>query len=142
RPVFLTEPPTSVRAGALYAYVPEVADPNGQSVTYTLDEAPIGMTVELSGRLLWVPGLYQLGSHQVTLRATDPDGNFELQTFVVEVVANAPPQITSIPPVSGTEARLYHYRVVAADLPTPIRVTCSPTSSSSRRTAPVSTAGY
>jgi hypothetical protein len=69
-------------------------DPDlGDTLSYTLDEAPGGMQLNpSSGLLIWTPTLADLGTHPVTVRVTDSRAFFDLESFQVQVIdANAPP---------------------------------------------------
>ena len=64
----------------LFAIDPDVGD----ILTYSLDSAPPGMSVEAaSGELNWTPG--QTGRFAVTARVTDTPGAFDIESFDIEV---------------------------------------------------------
>jgi len=87
-PVITSAPVTTAAAGAAYNYDVDATDPNGDTVTYTLTQAPGGMTINAaSGLVAWTPSVAQIGSHSVTVRAADPGGLAITQTFPITVSA-------------------------------------------------------
>lgn len=109
---------TSASEGVEYLYDVEATDPNaGATLTYGLDTAPAGMSIDAaSGLIRWTPAEDQVGDHDVTVRVTDDTALFVLQTYVLSV-ANTPdaPAITSTPVVSAIYAVVYSYDVDAVD---------------------------
>jgi RNA polymerase sigma factor (sigma-70 family) len=78
----------SAVVGQPYVYEAAVEDPDGDSVTFDLVQAPAGMTVDpQSGVVYWVPGPTQIGRHMVALRANDSYGGTAVQRFPVLVAA-------------------------------------------------------
>lgn len=98
---FESKPIESIEAGSTYSYVASASDPEGQSLTYTKVAGPEAMQVDpVTGEVTWVTDTPDIGSHRVTLRATDPYGLYVEQTFALEVLAslqNRPPVFTSDP---------------------------------------------
>lgn len=95
------------------------SDPDGDPLTYALDAAPSGMTVDPgTGLIEWLPAESQLGSAAVTARVADPAGLAATQSFVVRVTApepNLPPAITSTPVTAAAVNGAYQYDVDATD---------------------------
>lgn len=71
-----------------FAIMAVASDPDvGDVLTYSLDVFPAGMNINASsGQISWVPVVAQLGANSVTVRATDPDGLFDTESFQVNVV--------------------------------------------------------
>nr|MDJ0837364.1 PKD domain-containing protein [Acidobacteriota bacterium] len=99
-PVFTSEPVTSVEIGAEYAYPANAVDPDGDTVSYSLLEAPDGMTVDTAtGAISWSPGLNE-GDHAVEILAVDGRGGAAIQVYTLTVTV--PELIVSITdPVDG-----------------------------------------
>jgi hypothetical protein len=59
--------------GQLYRYDVDAADPDvGDSVTYTLSTAPMGMIIDAGTRLIqWTPKLAQIGAQHITIEVRD-----------------------------------------------------------------------
>jgi hypothetical protein len=92
----LTEPLPSVVQGQTFTYPIAASDPDpGATLTYSLDEAPAGMTVDaVTGLVLWAPNTTPAGAYTVTVRVTDQAGGFVTQTFTLLVLANNyPPEV-------------------------------------------------
>ncbi|MEM1108240.1 MAG: putative Ig domain-containing protein [Planctomycetota bacterium] len=101
-------------------YAPRTSDPEADAVTVSVLTGPEGLTL-VNGELNWTPGQTDLGSHTVTLRATDEFGAFDPasdQVLVVRVldnVANRPPRFTTDPVTSAEVGRPYVYDAAAFD---------------------------
>ena len=109
---------TSATEDAPYTYDVDATDPDvGDTLTYSLDVAPAGMTIDpATGIVSWTPTSTDLGNNDVTVRVTDAAGLFDAQAFIVSVAnAGVPPSITSIAPTSATQDAPYSYDVDATD---------------------------
>jgi hypothetical protein len=115
-PQITSAPVTTAPVGAAYQYDVDATDPNGDTLTYSLTQAPSGMTIQAgSGLINWTPAAAQTGSHAVTARVADPGGLAATQSFTV-VVPNAPPVITSTAVTAAGVGATYSYDVNATDL--------------------------
>ncbi|MFN0052048.1 MAG: putative Ig domain-containing protein [Planctomycetales bacterium] len=96
----------------LYHYRPTATDPDGDPVTFDLDQAPGGMLYDdATGQILWAPMADQIGANSVVVQAEDGRGGEATQGFVVQVTAplpTPPPVFASTPatviPADGTFA--------------------------------------
>jgi hypothetical protein len=85
-PTITSTPVTTASDGVLYSYDVEATDPDGDTLTYSLDVAPAGMSIDpASGLIQWTPAATQVGGNAVTVRASDPDGLFDTQSYTVTV---------------------------------------------------------
>jgi RHS repeat-associated protein len=125
-PAIVSNPLQTGRHDKEYVYDALAADPDGDPAAWSLDAAPIGMSIHReTGAIRWTPREDQMGTHQVVLRATDPLGASTVQSFAIEVnCANTPPLILSTPPTEGAVGETYFYGVRAID-PDGDRVTLS-----------------
>ena len=119
-PVITSQPRLRARVGSPYGYLIEAHDPNGDPLTYHLDAAPAGMTVDDLGVVRWQPSAELRGTQQpVTVRVDDGRvGGVATQEFVLEVVSqdsNQAPWITSTPVLTGVSGRTYQYQLTARD---------------------------
>lgn len=100
---FSTQPETSIEAGRTYRYHAQATSSIDSPLTYSLIVGPEQMTIEPdSGQLRWLTQTPDVGSHQITIRATDQFGLFVEQRFdlrVVDQLANRPPIFTSEPDI-------------------------------------------
>ena len=119
QPPSITSVPIVVATEAvLYSYDVEATDPDvGDVLTFSLDSAPAGMTIDASSGLIqWTPAGTQLGANAVAVRVVDGNGGFATQSYTIDVaVGNQSPSITSVPATTGTEDELYTYDVEATD---------------------------
>jgi RHS repeat-associated protein len=117
-PVITSTPRSQIQLGGTYLYAVRTADADGDPLTYHLDTAPAGMTIDTAALISWQPAAAQFGPNAVTVRVDDGRGGSATQTFTVNVVTqdtNRPPVITSTAPLSATVGELYEYDVTAGD---------------------------
>lgn len=90
-PEFVSTPPNSF-SGNLYEYQPQAIDPEGTRVSYQLDSAPDGMTLDPeTGLIRWEITAESVGEHTVTLVATDEDGRQNSQTYTINLSLQGTP---------------------------------------------------
>jgi hypothetical protein len=83
-PTIASDPVVEAQVGQLYQYQVNAADPNGDPVTYHLETAPAGMTIESeTGLLTWEPDA--AGPVTVVIRVEDPDGAHASQSYTIAV---------------------------------------------------------
>ncbi len=92
-PQFTTLASGNVQAGQPFSYDADATDPNGDVATFTLVVSPAGMAIQpTNGMVTWTPTSAQIGSHAVSIQATD--GTFNVtQNFTVAVNPTPPPSI-------------------------------------------------
>jgi len=89
-PAIHAYPPPSAHLGEKYRYRAEAKDPDGDSLTYSLYQAPVGMEIRPdSGEVHWAPETP--GTYRVSIRVEDPDGASGAQTFDLRVIDAALP---------------------------------------------------
>ena len=96
-PTITSTPVTTATEDELYTYDVEAVDPDiGDTLTFSLDVAPTGMTIDAtSGLIQWTPANAQVGSNAVATRVIDAGGLFDTQSFSVSVVnVNNAPVVT------------------------------------------------
>ena len=102
-----------------YVYAPFAQDADGDPLTYSLLQAPSGMTINpTSGRIEWTPDAGQLGNQDVQITVDDGHGGTASQQFVIAVVGTAPnlaPIIVSAPALLATQDEPYLYVVRGED---------------------------
>ncbi len=85
-PEIISTPVLDAAEGAAYAYDVDASDADGDSLTYSLVIAPQGMSIDsATGLISWVPLSDTLGAVDVRVRASDPQGAFAEQDYVVTV---------------------------------------------------------
>jgi hypothetical protein len=116
RPPLITSRRCEPGSGCRTAYDADATDPENQAVTFALLSAPVGMSIDTdTGLVEWTPTALQTGTFRVSIGAQDPLGAFGEQTFLIHVVANSQPTITSTPGTAATTGDTYRYDVVATD---------------------------
>ncbi|MGE3167089.1 MAG: putative Ig domain-containing protein [Planctomycetota bacterium] len=117
-PVFTSTPVTTTAEGDYYAYLPVVYDGDGDSLMWTLDEAPEGMLfTPTSGLVQWEPSASDAGTYAIAIRVADGRGGVVTQayTLVVAEALDGGPVFTSTPVLGATEGMLYQYAALAVD---------------------------
>ena len=99
-----------------YHYQIQANDPDGDPLTYKLEEAPAGVIIDNNGLVTWSNPI--LGTH--TIKIAVNDGNYTVtQTYDLAINSlpsdNRPPRITSTPVMDGQENIPYNYQVTAVD---------------------------
>src|SRR5439155_26802393 len=91
-PIFISTAPPTTPATELYLYPSKAIDPDGDIVTYSLTQAPTGMSVSAgTGMIAWQTTSASAGnSYPVTVQASDGNGGLATQSFTV-TVTSAPP---------------------------------------------------
>ena len=92
-------------------------DPDGDPLAFTLAAAPMGMKIDAqTGLVEWIPPAGSAGMVKVTVRATDPAGLAADQPFDLTIApGQAPPVITSIPPLGAKAGTTWTYSATAVD---------------------------
>ncbi|BAY62588.1 YD repeat protein [Calothrix brevissima NIES-22] len=117
-PEITSNPRTRIRLGSNYYYLPEFTDPDGAPLTVSLENAPIGMTVDEQGLISWTPTAAQFGVNSVTLQVSNGRSNPVTQTFTINVVStdsNQAPTIDSSAILIATANRQYQYDMLTSD---------------------------
>jgi RHS repeat-associated protein len=97
-PQILSQPPTVASNNIEYLYAVLAFDADvGEVLTFSLPQAPAGMTINpSSGLVRWTPTGSQIGRHTVALKVTDSQGQFAYQGYAIDVVG-----AVTVPPVVG-----------------------------------------
>jgi len=113
-PVITSTPPASAVVGNPYAHNLTAIDPGGYALLWSLDTAPVGMSIDPTlGTVRWTPTADEIGAQAVTVRVTDGLGQ-ATQSFSIAVHGvDVPPLITSEPPTQGAVGSTYNYQVAA-----------------------------
>jgi hypothetical protein len=104
-PVISGAPATSVVAGNAYEFVPQAADPDGQTLAFSVAGKPTWASFDsVTGRLSGTPVAGDVGSHgPITISVSDGAASASLPSFSIAVNAGTPPGPSNQPPtISGT----------------------------------------
>ena len=121
-PIITSSPESEAYPGVEYVYVVLATDPDGDSMTFSLDplRSPDGATMDEQGRVTWTPNQAQVGQI-VSFRVTvvDANGADTNQDFSVTVTEEEPPNrdpvFTSSPPTTATVGVVYTYTATTTD---------------------------
>jgi hypothetical protein len=98
---------TSAVAGNAYEFVPQVADPDGDSLVFSLTGKPAWAAFDtVTGRLWGTPAASDVGTHgPITISVSDGTASASLPSFSVAVTAGSTPGPSNqTPAISGTPA--------------------------------------
>ncbi len=86
-PTITSVPVTDATENELYTYDVDAMDPDiGDTLTYSLDNAPAGMTIDsATGLIQWTPAGGQIGDNNVLVRVQDAGGLFATQSYTITV---------------------------------------------------------
>ncbi len=89
-PGFVSSPPATFD-GFDYVYDARAEDPDEDSLTYSLEIAPEGMSIDAAtGRVTWSVAPELAGEHRVKVRVEDGEGLYATQEFALNVSAQDP----------------------------------------------------
>ncbi|MEL6108114.1 MAG: putative Ig domain-containing protein, partial [Planctomycetota bacterium] len=116
-PNFNSDPTLAASVGSEYQYIAEADDPDGNTISYVLAEAPEGATVDATtGEIDWMPTRATTDQATFELRAYDARGAYRRQTWVVDVSgANQAPVLATIDNFVATEGDLIEIPVSGFD---------------------------
>jgi hypothetical protein len=118
-PTISGAPPTAVTAGTAYSFTPTASDPDGDSLTFSVANAPVWATFSTTtGRLSGTPGAQHVGTTTgVVIRVNDGETTVSLPAFnlAVQGVATGSATLTWTPPTTNIDGspltNLAGYRV-------------------------------
>lgn len=103
----------------VYRYDSDAIDPDGDSLTYSIENGPGGLIINsTTGELLWAASPDQVGVHDVTIAADDGRAGIATQSFKIEVEPareNSAPIIATTPSTSIGANESFTYTVEALD---------------------------
>uniref|UniRef100_UPI0030D90977 putative Ig domain-containing protein n=1 Tax=Tychonema sp. LEGE 07196 TaxID=1828665 RepID=UPI0030D90977 len=118
-PQFKATPNTEALVGKSYVYTAIAIDADGDALTYSLLEKPLGMEIDAqTGKISWPTVAGDIGNHAVTVEVGDGKGGVAKQKYVLSAInppPNRPPIFTSTPVVDAWINTPYRYDSDASD---------------------------
>jgi hypothetical protein len=118
-PTITGNPATSVTAGVAYAFNPVGSDPDGNTLSYTIQNRPSWAQFSATtGRLSGTPATANVGtSARITITVSDGALSASLPSFTIQVnaPANRAPVISGSPLTSVTVSTAYSFQPSASD---------------------------
>ena len=117
-------PATTAIVGNSYSFTPESTDPDGQVLSFSIDNLPAWASFDpLTGELSGTPGDGDVGAYTgIVMTVSDGTGSSSLPSFDITVSAGAPPPtdnrvpvISGSPPLAVTSGEAYFFRPTASD---------------------------
>jgi hypothetical protein len=118
-PTIAGTPATTGTAGTAYVFNPVGSDPDGNTLTYSIQNRPSWAQFSATtGRLNGTPTAANVGlSARITISVTDGTATVSLPSFTIQVAAqaNRPPTISGSPLLSINAATAYAFQPTASD---------------------------
>lgn len=118
-PTITGTPATSITAGSAYSFRPVGSDPDGNTLTYSIQNRPSWANFSTStGRLSGTPTAASVGtSARITITVSDGTATASLPSFTIQVnaAANRSPTISGSPLLSTVVGLLYNFQPSATD---------------------------
>lgn len=123
-PTISGNPPNSVVIGQEYNFKPVYADTDGDTLTYSISNAPPWAELRPTGRFRGTPDAGDIGTYSnITISVTDGQSTAALSPFSITVQAasggggggNMPPVISGTPAASVTQDTAYSFQPAASD---------------------------
>jgi predicted small lipoprotein YifL len=118
-PTITGSPATSAQVGTAYNFQPVGSDPDGNTLTYSIQNRPSWATFSTTtGRLTGTPAAGNVGSFSnITITVTDGTASTSLAPFAIQVAAqaNRPPTISGSPLTSVLALVGYAFQPSASD---------------------------
>jgi hypothetical protein len=112
-------PPSQVMVDANYSFVPNALDPDGDTLTFDVQNKPAWLEFNTSnGQLSGIPSGGNVGTYSsIVISASDGRDSTSLPAFEITVIPppNQPPSISGTPPSSVTEGTQYSFTPIASD---------------------------
>lgn len=111
-------PAASVVAGSTYSFTPTASDPNGDTLTFSIDNMPAWAGFDsASGALSGTPQMTDVGNYTgIVIRASDGTFDSSLPAFSINVTTgNSAPQISGTPVTAVNVGQNYSFTPVATD---------------------------
>jgi hypothetical protein len=84
-PLFVSSPPLKFKANS-YSYDAHAEDPDGDILTYSLESAPLGMSIDnRRGSIRWQIGKKNAGEHHIKIAAEDEEGSRAFQEYLLTI---------------------------------------------------------
>lgn len=110
--------PTTAPAGVIYSFTPSASDPNGDTLTFSIQNQPSWASFNTSsGRLSGTPSNADAGTHaSIVISVSDGQFTDSLSAFSITVtVSNSAPTISGNPPSQVTVGQNYSFTPSASD---------------------------
>jgi hypothetical protein len=118
-PTITGTPTTSITAGSSYRFSPVGSDPDGNTLSYSIQNKPSWASFSATtGRLSGTPTTANVGtSARITITVSDGTLSASLPSFTIQVIAptNRAPTITGTPSLSITALATYSFQPSASD---------------------------
>jgi hypothetical protein len=117
-PTISGTPAAAVTVGQAYSFRPTASDPDGQSLTFAIANAPAWADFNAAtGVLSGTPGSTHVGqTTNIVITVSDGQASASLPAFSITVLAaNSPPRISGTPTTSVTVGQAYSFTPTASD---------------------------
>ncbi len=115
-PDIVSLPNTKAYVDKLYLYQPEISDPQNQTISYSLEQAPEDMVINAdTGLIQWIPTAEVGAPVTVVLRVSNEFGKYNEQSYGLDVVVNSAPVISGSVVSQAMVNHTYSMTLTASD---------------------------
>lgn len=115
KPAILNTASGTANENSLYSHQVTARDADATPLSYSLLQAPEGMTISEEGLIEWIPNFDQAGKHNVQIQVSDGE-DAASQSFSISVAnTNRAPVFNSEPETLTAENSNYNYDIDATD---------------------------
>ncbi|OUL33998.1 putative Ig domain-containing protein [Nostoc sp. 106C] len=109
-PIITSTAPTTAYTATGYTYQIQALDADQDTLTYALDTAPAGMTIDATtGQILWTTKSNNAGTYNIAVKVLDKRGGVDTQNFTLNLSSNLPGQIWGRVFADGSNLQLGSY---------------------------------
>jgi len=119
-PTLSGTPPSTATPGQSYSFTPTASDPDGDALTFSIQNRPSWADFESNGRLHGTPSASDAGTYSgIVITVSDGNGGSDsIGPFSITVgsgATNAPPTISGTPPSQVMQGQQYSFTPTAND---------------------------
>ncbi len=116
-PIVTSTADTTALEDEAYSYAIQATDANGDTLAYSIDSGPQGLSVDpTTGLVQWTPTQANIGSDSVAVRIDDGKGGINIYRYLLTVLnTNDLPVISSTPDTTAVEDSPFAYALAASD---------------------------
>jgi Putative Ig domain len=121
-PTISGTPPTTIKAGVWYNFIPKASDPDGNKLKFSIQNKPGWLVFNTTlGQLSAIPTSANVGTYSnIIIRVSDGTLSKALPAFSITVTSgsgstNSPPRISGTPPATAKPGVWYNFIPTASD---------------------------
>lgn len=116
-PVIAGSPPAQVNVGQTYSFTPTASDPNGDTLSFSIQNAPAWAAFSTTtGTLSGAPQAADIGAYaSIVISVTDGQSSASLPAFTLTVNSTGAPMISGVPNTEISAGQSYSFTPASSD---------------------------